>query len=107
MQFKLSHRGGFEGVAGGLGEFVGAGQGIAEALDFEFAGGDLSNGLAGFAASGQCAGVAGDHAPEGRNGAFLGLGVMTAKADQTAGAVLACGQPRRCGCPCRAGCSWP
>ncbi|MDT5135163.1 MAG: hypothetical protein QOE41_4474, partial [Mycobacterium sp.] len=34
MQFKLSHRGGFEGVAGGLGEFVGAGQGVAEALDF-------------------------------------------------------------------------
>lgn len=69
----MSDGGRFEGVGCGTREFFGALQGCSKSLDFDFAGSELSGGLADFAGSG----VAGDHAAEGAGGGLLGLCVRS------------------------------
>src|SRR4051794_39824103 len=70
-------------------EFLGTAQGAAEAVEFEFARGELTGGFAAFAGFRQSSGVAGDHAPKHRCRRLFRLRVDTAEADQAAAAVFA------------------
>jgi hypothetical protein len=70
-------------------EFGGAMEGVADARDFEFTGGELAGGLCVGSGIHQAALMTGEHAPEDRDGTLLRLRVGAAETDKSFGAVVA------------------